>query len=127
MARERKYAMIIDTLRCVGCAACVIACKSENSVPDGFCRDWVDQIVEGEYPKLSMIDRSERCEHCQDAPCVANCPTGASYYPGDGTVQVDRSYYTGCKACLAACPYDARYIHPTGFADKCSFCQQGQL
>ncbi|MBF0351886.1 MAG: 4Fe-4S dicluster domain-containing protein [SAR324 cluster bacterium] len=123
MARERKYAMIIDTRRCVGCSACVYACKSENDVPEGYCRDWIVQKVEGVFPELSMVNRSERCQHCEEAPCVTNCPTGASYYPGDGTVQIHRDLCTGCKACVAACPYDARYIHPTGYADKCSFCQ----
>ncbi len=52
MARKRKYAMIIDTKRCVGCSACVFACKSENNVPEGFCRDWIVQRIEGEAEKL---------------------------------------------------------------------------
>ena len=123
MARQRKYAMVIDTRQCVACGSCVIACKSENDIPNGYCRDWVDQITSGDYPNLSQLNRSIRCQHCEDAPCVSNCPTGASHYPGDGTVQVDKSKCTGCKACLAACPYDARYVHPTGYADKCTFCQ----
>jgi Fe-S-cluster-containing dehydrogenase component len=125
--QNKKYAMIIDTRRCVGCTACVITCKSENNVPNGYCRDWVDQIIKGHYPRLTLINRSDRCQHCEKAPCVSNCPTGASYYPGDGTVIVDRSKCTGCKACLAACPYDARYVHPSGFVDKCSFCRHRLL
>ncbi len=123
MSRQRRYAMVIDTRQCVACGACVIACKGENDVPNGYCRDWVDQITKGEYPELSQTNRSVRCQHCEKAPCVSNCPTGASHYAEDGTVQINRTYCTGCKACLAACPYDARYVHPTGFADKCSFCQ----
>ena len=123
MARKRKYAMIIDTGLCVACSSCVFGCKTENNVPEGFCRDWVIQKVDGKFPNLHMLNRSERCQHCENAPCVSNCPTGASHYAGDGTVQIDRDLCTGCKACLAACPYDARYIAPEGFADKCSFCQ----
>ena len=42
---------------------------------------------------------------------------------GDGTVQIEPDLCKSCKACIAACPYDARYIHPEGYADKCSFCQ----
>jgi Fe-S-cluster-containing dehydrogenase component len=39
-----------------------------------------------------------------------------------GVVLVDRAKCIGCKACLAACPYDARFINPDGYADKCTFC-----
>jgi len=54
---------------------------------------------------------------------VTYCPTGASHYAGDGTVQIKPHRCTGCKACLAACPYDARFVNPRGYADKCSLCQ----
>ena len=123
MARTRKYAMVIDTRQCVACGACVIACKSENDVPNGYCRDWVDQITTGIYPHLTQVNRSERCHHCDNAPCVTNCPTAASHYSSDGTIQVNKSMCSGCKACLAACPYDARFVHPIGYVDKCTFCQ----
>jgi len=117
-----RRVMVIDESRCVGCEACVIACKNENDVPPGHYRDWVTQELRGSYPNLSLSLRSERCNHCESAPCVSNCPTGASYYRGDGTVQIDRDLCTGCRACMAACPYDARYLHPDGFVDKCSLC-----
>jgi len=122
VANKKNYGMVIDTRVCVGCSACVYACKSENAVPEGYCRDWVVQETKGNFPKLTMENRSERCQHCENAPCVTYCPTRASHYAEDGTVQINRSLCTGCKACLAACPYDARYIHPDGFADKCSLC-----
>lgn len=73
----KRYAMTVDTRQCVGCKACVLACKAENAVPDGFCRQWIVEEVRGEFPKLSAEIRSERCNHCTDAPCVKNCPTGA--------------------------------------------------
>jgi Fe-S-cluster-containing dehydrogenase component len=118
-----KFVMILDPARCVACSACVVACKTENRVPDDCFRDWVVTETHGAYPNLSMENRSERCNHCQDAPCVDNCPTGASYHRADGTVQVDRAKCTGCKNCMIACPYDARYVHPRGYVDKCTFCE----
>jgi Fe-S-cluster-containing dehydrogenase component len=70
-----------------------------------------------------MEIRSERCNHCDSPPCVDCCPTGASHVESLGqTVQVTADLCIGCKACLASCPYDARYIHPKGYADKCTFC-----
>ena len=114
--------MVVDENRCVGCEACVLACKNENRVPAGAYRDWVVQESRGRFPDLELHIRSERCNHCTNAPCVANCPTGASHYRGDGTVQIDRALCTGCRACIAACPYGARFVHTEGYVDKCSLC-----
>lgn len=114
--------MVLDLRLCVGCSACVIACKTENDVPAGGFRDWVVTETRGGFPDLSLENRSERCNHCAFAPCVDNCPTGASYRAADGTVQIDRRKCTGCKNCISACPYEARFVHPAGFIDKCTFC-----
>lgn len=118
----KRYAMAVDTRRCVGCSACAIACKEENGLPLASFRSWIETETRGTYPNVELEIRSERCEQCSDAPCVANCPTGASYYAEGGIVLVDRDLCTGCKACIAACPYGARSIHPDGYADKCTFC-----
>ena len=118
-----RYAMVVDTRTCVGCAACVIGCKTENGVADSYARDWVYTETAGTFPNLSMTVRSERCNHCDDAPCISVCPTGASYYGPGGTVQVNQAKCSGCKACIAACPYGARFIDPNvGAIDKCTFC-----
>lgn len=118
-----RYGMAVDTRTCVGCNACVIACKTENDVPEGFARNWIFTEVTGSFPDLAMTIRSERCNHCEDAPCVSVCPTGASYYGPGGTVQIDPDRCTGCKACIAACPYGARFVDPrTDTVNKCSFC-----
>jgi Fe-S-cluster-containing dehydrogenase component len=114
--------MAVDTRRCVGCNACVIACKTENALPSGGFRDWVVQEVRGAFPSLSMEIRSERCNHCSDAPCVDACPTGASHVLEGGIVAVNPAKCTGCKACVASCAYGARYVHPAGHVDKCTFC-----
>jgi Fe-S-cluster-containing dehydrogenase component len=115
--------MVIDTAKCVGCMDCVVACKTENEVPDGFDRDWIVQDVTGSFPTLHMEIRSERCNHCDTPPCVYCCPTGASHIHSlGGVVLVEHNMCIGCKACLASCPYDARFIHPDGYADKCTFC-----
>jgi Fe-S-cluster-containing dehydrogenase component len=119
----KRYAMAVDTRTCVGCTACVIACKTENDLPDGYARNWITEIATGTFPSLDLTIRSERCNHCDDAPCVAVCPTGASWIGPGGIVLVDPDKCTGCKACIAACPYDARFVDPrTGTVDKCTFC-----
>ena len=117
-----RYAMAIDTIRCVGCSDCVVACQTENNVPIGYCRDWIVEETSGKYPELKMEIRSERCNHCDNSPCVRCCPTAASHYSDGGIVLVTKEECTGCKACIASCPYDARFVHPDGYVDKCTFC-----
>ena len=118
------YGMVIDTLTCIGCGDCVVACQTENHVPEGLNRDWVVEATSGRYPNLRTEFRSERCNHCTHATCVYACPTGASHYWEDtNIVLVDADLCTGCKACMAACPYDARLVmRPQGYVDKCTFC-----
>ena len=122
MALKKRYGMAVDTRRCVGCNACVIACKTENALPEGGFRDWIVQEVWGKFPDLSMQIRSERCNQCSFSPCVTSCPTGASHVAEGGVVMVNAAKCTGCKACMASCPYGARYVHPDGHVDKCTFC-----
>ncbi len=118
-----RYGMAIDTRLCVGCMDCVVACKTENRVPEGFNRDWIAYETVGSFPTLHQEIRSERCNHCDNPPCVICCPTGASHVDEFGTlVQITHNTCIGCKACHASCPYDARFVHPDGYADKCTFC-----
>jgi Fe-S-cluster-containing dehydrogenase component len=118
-----RYGMAIDTVRCVGCMDCVVACKTENDVPEGLNRDWIAYETAGRFPTLQLEIRSERCNHCDAPPCVSCCPTGASHVEPQGRlVLVTANACIGCKACVASCPYDARFIHPDGYADKCTFC-----
>lgn len=124
VGKKKRYAMVIDLRRCVGCHTCSIACKSENKVPLHVFRSWVKQIEKGEYPEASISNLPRLCNHCVFAPCVLACPTKASYQREDGIVLIHYERCIGCKACITACPYDARFIHPVDHvAGKCTFCE----
>jgi Fe-S-cluster-containing dehydrogenase component len=118
-----RYGMVIDTRLCVGCNACVAACNAENDVPPGAWRDWITTEVRGRFPAVTLEFRSERCNHCENPPCVHACPTRASHVSDLGSiVMVDHDKCIGCKACMVACPYGARFVHTDGYVDKCTFC-----
>ncbi len=118
-----KWAKVIDERLCIGCHACTIACKAEHQVPLGVTRTFVKQVEVGVFPSLRRHFQVTRCNQCDDPPCVHICPTGAMYQRPDGIVDFNRGTCIGCKACIAACPYDAIYIDPeTHSAEKCNFC-----
>lgn len=118
-----RYAFLIDQDTCIGCHACTVACKSEHDVPLGVNRTWVKYIEKGEFPDSRRFYSVNRCNHCEDAPCVTICPTTALFSRSDGIVDFDDSRCIGCKSCMNACPYDALYINPdTQTAHKCNFC-----
>jgi Fe-S-cluster-containing dehydrogenase component/formate-dependent nitrite reductase membrane component NrfD len=119
----RRWLKVIDQTRCIGCHACTTACKSENEVPLSVTRTYVKSVDVGVFPQARRAFQVTRCNQCQDAPCVAACPTGAMFTRRDGIVDFDKDACIGCKACMAACPYDAIFINPEDHsAEKCNFC-----
>lgn len=141
------YSMGIDVGKCIGCGLCMQACKRENDVPDlpYYFRTWVERYViktdrqvlvstvgvasprqegavaEGQLLRSFFVPKL--CNQCDHPPCVQVCPVGATFKTADGVVLVDEKRCIGCRYCIQACPYGARYLHPrTRVADKCTFC-----
>lgn len=119
-----KLGFVIDQNSCIGCHACTVACKAENDVPLGDFRTWVKSVEAGEFPDSKRSFLVERCNHCENAPCVSICPVNALYKRPDGIVDFNSDQCIGCRACQAACPYDAIYMDPAqgGTVAKCNFC-----
>ncbi|MCP3959056.1 MAG: polysulfide reductase NrfD [bacterium] len=121
--RAPRWAKVVDHASCIGCHACTTACKSENEVPVGVTRTYVKSVDVGFFPQARRAFQVSRCNQCDDAPCTTACPTTAMYRRDDGIVDFDKSICIGCKACSAACPYDAIFINPEDHsAEKCNFC-----
>ena len=121
--KSKRYGMLIDLRRCVGCQACTVACTIENQPPLGQFRTTVNQyeVTEGDNSAFMMLPRL--CNHCENPPCIPVCPTGATFQRQDGIVVVNNDWCVGCGYCVQACPYDARFLnHETNTADKCTFC-----
>jgi Fe-S-cluster-containing dehydrogenase component/formate-dependent nitrite reductase membrane component NrfD len=118
-----RLGFLLDSDSCIGCHACTVACKAEHDVPLGVNRTWVKYIETGSFPNTARHFSVMRCNHCDDAPCISICPTGALFRAANGVVDFDDANCIGCKACMNACPYDAIYINPeTHTAHKCNFC-----
>ncbi len=121
--RSPRWVKVIDQTKCIGCHACTTACRSENEVPLGVTRTYVKSVDVGMWPQARRAFQVTRCNQCDNAPCVAACPTSAMYRRDDGIVDFDKRVCIGCKACIAACPYDAIFINPEDHsAEKCNFC-----
>ncbi|EKO3403039.1 4Fe-4S dicluster domain-containing protein [Vibrio fluvialis] len=134
----KRYAMLIDLRKCVGCQACTVGCSVENQMPIGQFRTTVKQyevtLMDGSQAtqQVKAFTLPRLCNHCDNPPCVAVCPVQATFQREDGIVMVDNSRCVACAYCVQACPYDARVINEhTLTADKCTFCahrlEQGLL
>ncbi len=138
---DRKLGLVIDLDTCVGCHACVIACKGWNT--ENYGAPLADMDAYGANPMGTFLNRihtyeatppdggacqtvhmPKSCLHCEDAPCVTVCPTGASYKrTEDGIVLVNEDACIGCGLCAWACPYGAREMDPAaGVMKKCTLC-----
>jgi len=107
-ANQRKWVMVIDARKCVGCSACTVACKVENKEPPGVVYRPVVVSVHGSYPNVSATFLPRPCMQCDDPPCVRVCPVGATFKRPDGIVAIDYNACMGCRYCISACPYQAR-------------------
>ncbi len=119
-----RYAMVTDLRKCVACHACTASCNAEWDVPAGHARTHVAMTpVAGTFPALVASPYVAQCNQCDHPPCVAPCPSGATYQDENGVVRVDRDVCIGCGFCVEACPYGARFVSPrTKKIEKCDFC-----
>lgn len=144
------WGMVIDLDRCTGCQACVMACKAENNVPAvgakeasrGRIISWMHVLTETDEEradgKFRFLPRP--CLHCDDPPCTKVCPVYATYRNPEGIVAQIYARCIGCRFCMAACPYNAKYfnwytyqkeapgqnpdvsVRSKGVVEKCTFC-----
>ncbi len=149
---DHDWVFVVDTIKCIGCGRCARACKRENDVPphEHYNRTWIERYtftadgevhvdspaagINGfhgeELPEEAQgkeITKSffvpKLCNQCDKPPCVQVCPVAATYTTRDGVVLVDQGRCIGCRYCIQACPYGARYLMPDKrVADKCTWC-----
>ncbi len=111
--KGKRIAMVIDLQRCTGCGGCIISCKSENNIQTGVT--WAKKIAKtvGKFPNIRLDFIPTLCNHCEDAPCVRACPTGAMHKDDNNVTAHNPAICIGCKTCKAMCPYDVISINAT--------------
>jgi molybdopterin-containing oxidoreductase family iron-sulfur binding subunit len=105
---QRRWIMVIDTRKCVGCHACTIGCVAENKLPPGVVYRPVTTEELGQFPNVALRFTPRPCMQCDQPPCVPVCPVKATWKRPDGVVTIDYDKCIGCRYCLTACPYGAR-------------------
>ena len=154
IARETKkrppdgLGLLYDATLCVGCKACVAACKEANQNPPEFStvdKLWDTPLDTSGYTfniikmyRNGTMDAKDQetngyafmkvsCMHCADPSCVSACPVSAmTKDPVTGVVGYDADACIGCRYCVAACPFGIpkyQYDSPTGKIGKCELCR----
>ena len=96
--------ILVDTTRCIGCGACVLACKEANDLPQNDDKDLSAQTLNVLETHGSVHVR-KFCMHCEDPTCASVCPVGALHKTGTGPVVYDADRCMGCRYCMMACPF----------------------
>ena len=122
-----RLGMVIDLQVCIGCQSCTIACKASNGTPPDIFFAQVHEREVGEYPNARREFLPVLCNHCEDAPCVEVCPTGASFQREDGIVAVNSDICIGCRSCDVSCPYGHRHYVKPGLLQEGYFNDQPGL
>ena len=126
----KKYGLIFNLERCLGCEACSVACKNENGFQTNTIQVKTLHTVDKDTPSGSFVQGNLRmefqpqtCNHCENPPCVEACSFNALIQREDGIVNLNREVCTGCQACVTECPYGVIQFNESGnVAEKCNLC-----
>ncbi|HID57508.1 TPA: 4Fe-4S dicluster domain-containing protein [Candidatus Poribacteria bacterium] len=123
---------------CVGCRLCELACAVAHSKEKDFTNPYrIIRAYKREFPRpmpRALVEEqgplsfSLQCRHCEDAPCVESCTTGAMHRDERGAVVVDTQKCVGCWSCVMVCEYGAiKRDLVNRKAVKCDLCPDREI
>jgi len=132
--------LLYDSTRCIGCKACVVACREANALPpsksdglhdvqtelDGTTKNVIKLWKDERRPSLYAYMK-QQCMHCLDPSCVSVCMLGALKKGPQGVVTYDKDACIGCRYCQVACPFDVprfEWRSATPKIVKCELCPE---
>lgn len=123
-------ALLYDINLCIGCEACVDACKEENGLPE----EPRDRLSATSFTYLTDAGNDQyyrhMCMHCVEPSCASACPVGALQKNEMGPVTYDYDKCIGCRYCMVACPFSVpryEWESNTPRVRKCEMCKQRTL
>lgn len=119
-------AILVDTVLCIGCEACNLACREEHDLPG----EATEVLSENTYTILELHDDiyvRKFCMHCVDPACASACPVKALVKTEQGAVVYAADRCIGCRYCMVACPFDVpkfEWQKAVPFVKKCDMCEK---
>lgn len=116
------FGILNDLTRCIGCGACVQACRESNELPaDG--EEGLRATSWSTVETRAGVHVRRQCMHCITPTCVSVCPVGALEKTAEGPVIYDEDRCMGCRYCMVACPFDVPCYEWTSRAPRVRKCQ----